>query len=231
MARISVDETQSRVAAIADQDENTANLSATDYSLRLKYINMALREWAETWNWQTLFNEYNMLVSTSTGNASIVLPREFRKLAGYPKITYDGSDTKEFPDVLPQEDGQYEDTDDRIWILGNPNTGYVMRVFGVTLVSGASVKVPYFASPGSLASPANIAEIPNTDYLVQRTLAYVWEAREDARFPQAKAEAERILRNMIEVEETYNVASVHGRVRTYEETRFNDFRWGRDGAK
>ena len=228
--RISVDDIQSQVAAVTDQDETTSNISSTDYSLRLKYINMALREWAETWNWQTLFAEYNTLTSTSTGNASIALPREFRKLAGYPKITYDGSDTKEFPEVLPQEDGQYEDTDRRIWILGNPNSGYVMRVFGETLVSGASIKVPYFTSVGSLVSPANIAEIPNPDYLVQKTIAHIWEAREDARFPQAKAEAERILRNMIETEETFNVASVHGRVRTFEETRFNDFRWGKDGV-
>ena len=228
MANISVDEIQGRVAAVTDQDENTANISSTDYSLRLKYINMALREWAEASDWQTLFSEYNMRVSTSTGNASIVLPTDFRKLAGFPKITFDGTETKEFPEVLPQEDGQYTSTDRRIWILGNPTDNYILRVFGSTLASGASVKVPYYASPQSLVSPANIAEIPNQDYLVQRTIAHVWEAREDNRFPQAKAEAEKILANMLEYENVFSRAAAYDRAKTVDETKYGNFRWGKD---
>jgi len=215
-----------RVASVTDQDENTANISSTDYSLRLKYINMGVREWAESYDWQTLYTEYNMRISTSSGNASVLLPTDFRKLAGYPAITWDGSTTDLFPEVLPQEDGQYKDTDKRIWILGNPGDNYTLRVFGVTLVSGASVKVPYYSSPISLVSPANISEIPNQDYLVQRTIAYVWEAREDPRFPQGKAEAERILANMIEHENTFSRAASYDRVKTVEETKFSDFRWG-----
>ena len=226
MANISVNEIQARVASIVDQDENTANISTTDYSLRLKYINMGLREWAESSDWQTLFAEYNMRVSTSTGNASVVLPTEFRKLAGYPKITYDGTATRDFPEVLPQEDGQYGATDRRVWILGNPDDRYILRVFGSTLASGASVKVPYYASPQSLVSPANIAEIPNQDYLVQRTIAHIWEAREDGRFPQAKAEAERILRNMMEYENAFSRAAAYDRVKTIDETKYK-FRWGK----
>ncbi len=225
MARISVNEIQSRVAAIADQDENTANISSTDYSLRLKYINRALTEWGEAYDWQTLFTEYNMVISTSSGNASVVLPSAFRKLASYPKITWDGSTTDEFSEVLPQDDSQYLDTDKRVWILGNPSGGYILRVFGVTLVSGASVKVPYFASPQSLVSPANIAEIPNQEYLVQRALSLLWEAREDPRFPQAKVEAERILRNMIEYENVFGKAAAYDRVKTVDEVKYG-MRWG-----
>lgn len=228
MARISTDEIQSRIAALVDQDESTANISATDYSLRLKYINMALKEWSESSQWQQLFGEYNMRISTSSGNASVVLPNDFRKLAGYPLITWEGTTTDKFSEVLPQDDAQYLDTDKRAWILGDPGSAYILRIFGVTLVSGASVKVPYYQSVGSLVSPANIAEIPNTDYLVQKTIAYIWEAREDARFPQAKAEAERILANMIEYESVFSRAATYDRVKTYEETRSGDFRWGKD---
>lgn len=227
MTRISVDEIQSRIAAVTDQDEATANIDATDYSLRLKYINKALLEWAEAWDWQVLFKEYNGFISTSTGNASVALPSDFRKLASYPRITYDGSNTEEFNEVLPQEDTQYSDTDKRVWMLGNPSGGYIMRIFGVTLVSGASVKVPYYASPQSLVSPANIAEIPNPDYLVERTKALIWEASEDPRFPQAKADAERILSNMIEYENVFGRAATYDTVKTVDETKHN-FRLGRD---
>lgn len=223
--RSTVDSIQAKVAGLVDQDESTANIDSTDYSLRLSYINRAQIEWAEIQNWQTLFKEYNMLVSTSTGNASIVLPTDFRKLAGYPLITLDGTTTKQFPEVLPQEDN-LDATEERVWLMGNPNSSYILRVFGPTLASGASVKVPYFSSPVSLASPADIPTIPSTEYLVQRTAALIWESREDPRFPQAKAEADRILRNLMEKENTFNNASDYFRVKTWDETKYG-FRWGK----
>lgn len=224
MARLTVDNIQSKVASLVDQDENTSNLDSTDYSLRLTYLNRSLFKWAEIQDWQVLFKEYNMAVSTSTGNASVVLPNNFRKLAGYPKITFDGTNTADYAEVLPQND-QYEKTEKRVWILGNPNSGYILRVFGATLASGASVKVPYFASPVSLASPADIPEIPNAEYLVQDCIAQIWESREDPRFPQAKADADRILSNMLTFENTQNVASDWGRVKTVDEIKYGT-RWG-----
>lgn len=226
MAGISVDEIQSRIAAIVDQDQDTTNISSDDYALRLNYINRALHTWGDTFEWQTLYKEYNMNVSTSTGNASVVLPSNFRKLASFPKITYDGSTSADFPEVLPQEDSIYASSQKRVWILGNPLNGYVLRVWGVSLVSGASVRVPYYSSPQSVASPANIPEIPNPEYLVQSTVAQIWESREDARYPRAKVDADRILANMIEFESLANHASDYGRVKTIEEKL--SFRIGRD---
>ena len=227
MSRLSLDEIQSRVGAAVDQDENTANLSTTDYSLRLKYINRALFEWSESWRWQVLYTEYYMNVSTASANASISLPSNFRKLSSYPQIVYDGTNTSLFPEVLPQEDGQYGSTDKRVWILGSPQAGYVLRVLGASLSSGATVRVPYMRSPMSLVSPADLSDIPNPEFLVQRTIAQIWEAREDPRFPQAKAEAQLILQNMIEYENVFNNASTYDRAKTVEETKYN-FRIGRN---
>ena len=227
MSRITVDEIQSQVAGMVDLDEDTSVLSSDDYSLRLSYINRAQREWAEISDWQVLYDEYNVLVSTSTGNASIALPNNFRKLASVPLIPYNSTDTDKYLEVLPQQDNQYNDYDNRVWVLGSPNEGYTLRVFGSTLASGASVKVPFYRSPASLASPANIPTVPNAEYLVQRVVSYVWESREDARFPQAKAEADKILQNMLEYENVYNRASDYDRIKTVEQTRYN-FRLGRD---
>lgn len=223
--KITVDEIQSRIAAYTDQDENTSNISSTDYSLRLKYINMALTEWQEAYDWQSLYSEYNVLISTPTGNASVALPTDFRKLASYPVISNAGS-TDLFPETRPQEAGQYASTDKRVEILGNPQDNYILRVYGTTLSSGASVKIPYYMSAQSLASATNIAEIPNPDYLVKRSIAYLLEAREDARFPQMKQEAERILATMIDYENTFGEASTFDRVKTVEETKHGDYRWG-----
>ena len=224
MARLSVNEIQSRIAAVIDQDEDTSAIATDDYSLRLKYLNMAQSEWAETYDWDVLYTEFNSLVSTSAGNASIALPINFRKLASFPEIVYDGTNTAKFPAVDPLDDTQYGSTDKRVWILGNPQDSYTLRVFGTTLASGASVRVPYFRSVGSLASPVDIASVPNPDFLVKWTVAKVWESREDPRFPQAKAEAEQLLSNMIEFENVKNPV-YNDRVKTQDETRYG-FRWG-----
>lgn len=227
MANISVDEIQSRVASIVDLDPTTSTISTADYALRLKYINMALNKWAEVHDWQVLYKEFNSKISTSTGNASVALPSDYRRLASYPLITWDGSTTDAFSDVRPQEDRMYTENTKRVNIFGNPGDAYTMVVKGVTLSSGASVKIPYYASPQSLASPANIAQIPNAEYLVESTIGSIWHSLEDERFPKQVAKAERILQNMIEHETIFNEASSNDRVRPVEETRFN-FRLGRD---
>lgn len=209
-----------------DQDEDVANIAPADYSLRLSYMNMALNEWAESYDWQTLYTEYLTNTSTSTGNTSIALPTNFRKLASFPVIVPDGANVYKFPDTRPQESGQYGSIDKRVEITGNPASGYNMAVFGVGLQSGASIKVPYYKSVASLASPADIAEIPNPDYLVKRTIAYWWEARGDDRFPEYKQECERILGTLIDYENVFGEASSFDRVKVVEETRYGDRRWG-----
>lgn len=214
---VSVDEIQSRVAAVLDQNESTSAISAADYSLRLKYMNMGLLEWSQINDWQVLYKEYNVLVSTSSANASIALPDDFRKPSSRPLITYDGVTTEAFSITLPQNAPEYDSLQRRVEYLGNDFSGKTLRVYGTDLVSGASVKVPYYSSPQSLASPANIIPVSNPDYLVKRTLAYWWEAREDARFPSAKADAQQILQNMIEQENVYPVGADYGRVKTVEQ--------------
>jgi len=226
MALSTVDECQSRIAALVDQDESVSNISTADYSLRLRYLNMAQTEWSELYDWQALYKEYNMNISTSSGNASVVLPKDFRKEASAPKIMVDTTGY-EFLVTRPQEAGQYLDTDRRVEFLGNYQDVYVLRIYGATLASGASVKVPYYASAQSLVSPTNVSMCPNPDYLVKRTIAYLWEAREDPRFPGMKSEADTILRNMLERENVFPEGSAFDRVKTTDESRYG-FRMGKD---
>lgn len=223
---VSLNDVQSKVAAILDQNESTSAISAADYSLRREYINMAQREWAETYDWRSLYRESNLRVSTSTGNASVAMPTDFRKLAQMPRITYDGATTEFFPEIRPQEKHMYSDTDLYIYLLGDQNAGFTMFVNAGTLSSGASILLPYYRSPASLVSPTNIAMCPNPEYLVQRTLAYVWESQVDERCPQAKFEADKILRQMLEYEQVYG-ESYDDRVVTTERKNFSNFRWGK----
>lgn len=189
------------------------------------YINMAQREWAETYDWRSLYREYNMVVSTSTGNASIALPANFRKSAGTPQITYDGTTTLNFHEIRAEERTTQKASSKYVYFLGDQNTNFTMVINAGTLASGASVFVPYRASLASLVSPADIAMCPNPEYLVQRSLAYIWESRSDARFPQAKAESDKILQKMLEYEQTYGEGMIDS-IQTADEKYYN-FRWGR----
>jgi len=224
---ITLDTIQSQISALVDQNEVTTSISATDYSLRLAYINMAIKEWGETYDWDVLYKRYITQTSTASANASIALPSDYRKLASFPIIVWTGTQGDQFPEVKPQEDGQFSSTDRRIWLSGNNQAGFNMYVLGVALQSGASIMVPYYATAKSLASPTDVPEIPNPEYLVQRTVAYLWQGREDPRFPAAQAEANRILSNLIEYENTFGRAAYNDSVRTVEQSRAS-FRFGRD---
>jgi hypothetical protein len=228
-APITVDEVQSRIGSIVDQDEKTADISSSDYSLRLKYINIAAEEWADSYDWDELYREFNTQTSTASGNCSVSMPANFRKMASFPKISWDGNNTDQFPVARLQENSRFADTDKRVCMIGNQNTGYTMVVFGVTngaMISGASIMVPYYADYGSLASPADAPEIGCYNYLIKRTVALIWQSREDPRYPMAQQEAEDELKGLINYENTFGEGNTNDRIRTTDETRSN-FRWGK----
>jgi len=231
MAGTSVDTIQSRIASILDQDQDTGNISTDDYALRLAYINRREQMWAEVGKWRCLLKEFNTLTSTNTANTSISLPADFRSLAAYPKITYDGTTTSEFTEISLTEQDRFDPTVDKyVMILGNSQSGYTMvGSYGQSTTawaSGASIKIPYYSIPTSHASPANVVFCPNPDYLVQGVIADVWEAREDARYQQAKVEANLILQNMMEFENTPSEAAYNKQVKTIDEINYA-FRWGK----
>lgn len=203
---------QSEISSVIDSNVTVANISAADFSLRTLYINKALGEYENAYDWQHLYSEYNVLVSTASNNASIALPTDFRKPASKPWIA--GS---QYPIVRPQENGQYTDSDNRVSFFGNPRVNYTLRVFGDALSSGVSVTVPYYRSAGSLATTTDVAPIPDVAFLVQRAIAYWYEGHEDARFPSAKLDAERILASLIDYENVFPEGSTDDHVKTNEE--------------
>jgi len=229
----SVNEMQKRIASMVDHNSDAPTEGGGDWNIRLKYLNMAQDEWAQFYDWQTLYKEYNTMTSTTSGNTSISLPDDYRKVAGYPKLTADGSTTDEFPQIRPQEREAYSSSDKFVELHGNPLDGYTLKVNPGTasgnLVSGASIFISYYASAQSLASATDVSQCPNPNYLVQRATAHVLEIREDDRFPIAKAEADKLLLRMLERENTHTEAeaSTVGRIRTVLEKR-KGFRLGRD---
>ena len=227
---MTVDEVQGSAAATLDQNEATSSISSADYSLRLKLMNRRERTWADITDWPVLLTDYNTLTSTNSGNLTVSLPANFRKLAGYPNITYDGTNSKQFAEINKINEGQYTSSDRYIYILGTPGNDAVMvghpGTTSTFFASGASIFIPYYRSPASLSTSSNQITCPNPEYLVKGVIADVLESRDDPKFPLVKEEADRILANMIEREFTPTIASQDRAVKTIDQTVYNH-RWGK----
>lgn len=214
-------EIQKRIEAVAGQSVDVTE-GSEDWNLRLSYINRAQTDWAERFDWPQLYREIYSTLSVATGNATVDLPLDFRKLAAYPTFK-----NKQYPQIDPWERKTKGLTDKFVSVMGDPNSGYKLIVnYGETLSSGASYFVPYYKTPNSLISGHEVSEIPNPNYLVQQSLYYDFLANEDGRFEEARAEAERILANMLESENVKGKA-YHNEVPNVDETK-SGFRWGRD---
>lgn len=221
-----VDNIQSSVAALVDQDQDTSNIATSDYSIRLQFMNDRERRWSETGRYQVLYREFNTMTSTSTGNATVSLPSDYRVEAGFPRIFVNGS-LKEVQIIKPQQKQHFSSTDSYAYLMGDSSAGYsmVFHPAGENFASGASIFISYFGNPTSLASPANKVTCPNPQYLIVGVTADVFRQRGDARFQEYEAQAEKILANMLEFEMTQSEASYNDRVRPIEQTRHN-YRWG-----
>jgi hypothetical protein len=219
---------QNQIASEMDQSPTAPTVGGNDWNIRLNALNRALFDWAEAYDWRALLKIHNGLISTSTGNASYALPADFRKLDGFPAITYDGTNTVQFTPIDATKNRQYLDTDKYIDILGNDKDGKVLYIHSNALVSGASIQFTYWASPASLATSTQLTECPDPTFLVQRGLYYLYKGREDGRFPEAKVESDRILARLIEGENTLGQAHSDNMIHNWNDSRFG-FKIGRDG--
>lgn len=222
----SLNDIQVNIAGELDQSATAPTEGGTDWKIRLGAINRALFDWAESSEWDALKAVHNGLVSTATGNASYVLPTNFKKIDGYPRIMSDGVATYDFPVLDPSKNELQTDSDKFVNILGNDLDKRIMYIHSSALVSGASVQFTYWKSPASLASASNLTECPDPTYLVQRALYYLYKGREDGRFPEAKVEADRILARMIENENSRGISDSRRAVST--QLNEKSFRIGRD---
>lgn len=226
---LSVTEVQNRIASLVDVSGSAPTEGGAEWNVRLKYINSALSEWEQLYNWQSLYKEYATKTSTASGNTSISLPSDFRKLASYPRISYDTNNSGEFAEVRPQERHRKLASDRYVYFLNNASTSVMVVNSGNAdgqLISGASILIPYYSTAGSLVSGSDSSMIPDPNYLVYRSVALLWEATGDDRFPQAKAKAEQILQRLLQRENVFSeAANDESRVRTIEETRYG-FRIG-----
>lgn len=219
-----VQDAQLQLAYEVDQSSTSPTVGGTDWTIRLGLLNRALLDWSESYDWASLKKVHNGLISTSIGNASYVLPSDFKKLDGFPHIMSDGVTGYDFPAVDPSRNKDYTEVDKYVNVFPNGN---VMYIHAGTLASGASVQFTYFSSAATLSYASNTIVVPDPTFLVQRALYYWYKSREDGRFPEAKVESDRILARMIENENALGIAYIDRHVQVGKEG-YKSWRIGRD---
>lgn len=206
MPVLNLEQILQNVGGYVDQETDTP--TGTDLSTRTNYINRALSEWASSYDWNQLTQKYEFSVS-GVSCTSFGLPTNFRKpmSAAY---YFDATVPTRFT-LTPLNERfdvgrYYYSTENIAYIAGNPATGYSLNI-PKGLPSGASLVMDIQIYPSSLATFSDTPSIDDPEYLVDRCIAYVLEARSDSKFPIMKASADRKLSTMLERQNAGNFGS------------------------
>lgn len=198
MARLSVAAIMQQIASLVNQEATAPTVASDEYNLWLAYINRALFEWSNATDWEVLRKSLFPIIS-GTSQATVSMPLDFRKIAAEPRL-YDANTLTgtPFPEVLQEQIGLYGSTDKFITIRGDMSSGFNVIFHPGTLSSGTSLELQYYSMPTSLASSSEIPVVPDAQFLVDRAVAYIFEARSDSRFQIEENKAREKLLNMIE---------------------------------
>jgi hypothetical protein len=219
---------QIHVAAVVDQSVTPPTAGGSESELRKSWVNRAIQEWGEAYDWEGL-RKTKWLSVTGVSQGSLPMPADFRKMARMPVYYSSGiAGGEEWSEIIPDEIGIYDSTDKYFYMLGDRGNGNTMIWNPATIASGASMMITYFSFPTSVVSPADIIPLGNPEFLVNRTIAYIFEARSDSRFQGFEARARENLLGMIDNQNDKSRAfGENDNVKTREE-KYWGFRIGRD---
>lgn len=228
MARLSVEEIMKQIAVTVNQEATAPTAGSDEYNLWLEYINRGVFEWANTTDWEALRRTFKPSV-VGVSQATVSLPFDYNKLAASPRL-YSGQDTEgtEFPEVMPEQKGLYTSVDKYFTQVGDISNGYSLIFHPATLASGASLVVEYFCMPTSLASPAQVPLVSDSQFLIDRSIAFIFEARSDSRFQTEEQKARDRLLTMVENANASKFNSYSNSNPVMTTARKQGFRLGRD---
>ena len=205
MAYENISQIEGHISSIVNQDSSVPSEGSPDDSLWKAFINRAQTEYAESNDWEILKKVNYQTVSIGTGYsmASIGLPADYRKLAG--PVTNYGTGIAggtAWAEILPERQLEYSDVDKIFWVQGDPTNGFSLQWNVVNWTSpggsGATIQINYYSVPTALTSQSQYPVIQDTEFLSQRTIAYVFESRSDPRYQAEEAKAREKLLQLIE---------------------------------
>ena len=197
--RLTLTQIMQQIGSTVNQEATAPTAGGAEYNLWLNYINRGIQEWSEANDWEALRKYYRPGV-TGISQASVALPLDYKKLAAPVKLHKSGEveGGTSYADILEEQQGLYKSTDEYVYETGDSSSGFNLVFHPGTLSSGASVEIQYYAMPTSLASPAEVPMVSDSQFLVDRTIAFIFEARSDVRYQTMESKARDRLLTMVE---------------------------------
>jgi len=188
------------IGAYIDQD--TSLPTGDDLLTRAKFIDIALQEWGNAYQWKEL-RVVNSNISFALSGTSTALPSNYKKLMSPVKDTVATTDNT-WIEINPED--RYDKVNGDKWVAigGDQSSGKFMMLSGMP--SGASLNFDYQSFPSSMVTLQDVCVCPHHEYITKRATALILESRSDSRFPQVKADADVLLSRMIEEDETPSLA-------------------------
>lgn len=224
------------IGSTVNQDPTQPSDGGADWTLWLQFINRSQVEWAESNDWEVLKRTFYATVALGSGYsmASIGLPSDYRKLAG-PIVNWSSgiSGGETWAEILPERKEEYDPTDDKyFWVQGDPSNGYSLQwnVVYWTMPggSGATIEINYYSMPTSLVSATQYPVVPDSEFLTQRTIAYVLESRSDPRYQDMEQKARERLITMVENANVAKFESYVNPIRILTPENRQHFRFGKN---
>lgn len=198
MARKTVTDVMKQIAGTVNQEATAPTTDGDEYNLWLSYLNRAQEEWSEAYDWESQ-RKYYWPTVTGMSLASITLPTQFDKLAAPIKLFSTGyTNPRIYSYILDEDEEMYNNTDLYVRLTGDISTGKTLVFNPVTLASGASLLIQYFAYPSTLSSASQYMAMEDPQFAIDRTIAYIFESRSDPRFQIEETKAREKLLMMVE---------------------------------
>jgi len=205
MAYLSIGQIMQNIAATVNQDPTQPTDGSADWLLWLFFINRSQLEWVNSYDWEVLKKTYytTLVTATNYSLASVGLPPDFRKLSGpVVNLSTGVEGGMGWPEILPEDQLIYSTDEKWFYVQGDSTNGFSLQWnFGDHFslgASGATIQIPYYSMPTSMVSSNQYPVIPDSEFLTQRTIAYVLESRSDPRYQDEEAKAREKLLTMIE---------------------------------
>ena len=180
------------IDANATLDLEASLPTGDELTLRTNYANQAVRDAVVTGQLSEMTQEYVIASSTL---ATIPLPANFYEFKHDPMVLDSVGNWHPYPEIGPEEKYDYSSGDRYCYVMGNPREGY-NAIFN-NLISNATLSIILSRFPTGMATLSDKCELSDPTYVVRSIESYVLYSRGDERFPTAKSEKERQLKNMM----------------------------------
>lgn len=165
--------------------------TGTELTTRIRFANLAVREWSEAYKWKQMKVESTPSLASF---ASLGIDN-FKKLNGFPMEYLSEGIYQAYPEIKPEDRFEKNIDSKYSYVLGSEGTGFSLHLNGIAV--GATLTIPYIRGASTMATLTDICEVPDSTFVVDRVISYVLQARNDERFPIVIADGNRLLRNMI----------------------------------